>query len=98
MVILYISSYALFALINRKVKKQYTVNDRLNTLGVYSRGAFISKCTNLENKNELLVGHVPIELSRLKLAWWYLENMLLGASLGKWRECYTGSEREIQLF
>ena len=45
------------------------------------RGAFIPKCTNLENKNKLLVGpwtyksyflrpwwvgYVPIELSRLK--------------------------------
>ena len=37
-----------------------TVNDRLNALGVYF------KCTNLENKNILLVGHVPIELLRLK--------------------------------
>ena len=45
------------------------------------KSVFISKCTNLENKNELLLGHVPIELSQLKLAWWYLRNMSLGASL-----------------
>ena len=29
--------------------------------------------------------------SRLKLAWRYLGNISLGASLGKWRECYATS-------
>ena len=65
-------------------------------MGVYLRRAFISQFTNLENKKEVLVGHVPIELSRLKLASWYLGYMSLGESLGKWRECYATSCKKLK--